>query len=160
MTEDDATPTLDAVFKVSAKLRPCKPRQSQSCWSSLLGPAVVVYGFPVTKRPDGARGLETSVPAMAAMAGLTHALSFENGFLFKGRSHALVPVQEVGSSLQWHMLDTYPEKLDWDQIRKHCPTRVKGRFKAFSGYRSFVGWSPDALDFLGTPYPRSLGLML
>ncbi|KAJ4422967.1 hypothetical protein N0V82_002361 [Gnomoniopsis sp. IMI 355080] len=160
---------IDAVFNLDVKIKPCnhqhivsnKPgsedvrKTSDSCWKSLLGPVVIISGFPIPQRPDGARGLEISVPAMSAMAGIPDAITFEGGFVFKGRHHALVPVQTFGSSMQWHMLDTYPEKLDWANIRNECPNRVKGHINSFAKHRSFVGWYPDAEDFIGRPPPST-----
>lgn len=140
---------VDAVFKINVRLQPCNPRYYQGCWNSSVGSASIISWFPIPQRPEGARGLEISVTAMSAMAGIPHAISFEGGFIFKGRHHALVPVQTIGRSVQWHMLDTYPKKLDWADIRKHCPTNIKGHIQKFAKYRSCVGWYPDAGDLIG-----------
>lgn len=151
LTQSDTTSLrgYDAVFNVNVKLWSSMHQNLQSCWNTLLGPTIIVPGFPIPDRPNGLRGLEISVPAMAAMAGLSHAVSFEGGFVFKGRHHALIPVQTISSSVQWHMLDTYPEKIGWNYIRKLCPERVKGHMSDVSKRRSFVGWYPDAEDLLG-----------
>lgn len=141
----------DVVFKVDVKLFPATSRDTKSCWNTLLGPAVVISGFPVPLRNHGEYGLETSVSAMAAMAGTPLAVSFEGGFIFKGRCHALVPVQANRSqeSVQWHMVDTYPDKLPLDHIRTQFSTRSKGHINSYAKYRCFVGWYPVALDLMG-----------
>lgn len=139
----------DAVFQVSARLQELPSRDASSCWNSLVGPAVIISGFPVPDRENDEHGLEVSVPEMAAMAGIPTAVSFAGGFLFKGRYHALIPVQKKGESVQWHMLDTYPRRLGWNEIRRLCPMRLTGHIKTYAWSRSFVGWHPTVLDLLG-----------
>lgn len=151
LCEAETHPLTHASFKVDVKVCPVSRQGGQSrCWSSLLGPAVIIPGFPVPPRDIGHHGLETSISAMAAMAGISQAISFEGGFVFKGRCHALVPVSKVSNAIQWHMLDTYPEKLGWQTIREKCPMLLKGHIKSYAKLRSFVGWYPEALELLGT----------
>lgn len=150
LVEAETSPLAHAIFKVKVKLYPVSTQDTQSCWNALLGPTVIISGFPVPPRDEGHHGLETSISAMAAMAGIPHAISFEGGFVFKGRCHALIPVLTISNAVQWHMLDTYPKKLDWKTVRERCPTRLKGHIKSYAKLRSFVGWYPEALDLLGT----------
>lgn len=142
---DDAT----AMFDVTFSLKRVPSQASVSCWHSLVGPAVIVRGFPVPKRESHELGLEVSVAGMAAMARIPTAISFDGGFIFKGRCHALVPVQKTGKSVQWHMLDTSPKRLGWNEIRRLCPVRLVGHIEEYAALRSFVGWYPTVLHLLG-----------
>lgn len=139
----------DSVFQVDTRLEAATDLAPESCWYPLVGPANIICGFPFPERQNGERGLEISVSAMAAMAGIPQAVSFRGGFIFKGRSHALVPVERLGESVQWHTLDTYPAKLDWTQVEKACPTRLKGYMEDIADRRTFVGWFSDVLELLG-----------
>lgn len=149
-TEAEIRPLTHAAFKVGVKLHPIPIESSFSCWKTLLGPGIIIFGFPIPPRNIEQRGLEISVPAMSAMARIPQAVSFEGGFIFKGRCHALIPIRLIGQSVQWHMLDAYPDDLDWARIRKQCPSRLKGHAKSYSKHRSFVGWCPDVLEYIGT----------
>lgn len=148
LVENSSTYT-HATFKVDVKTRPCPLQTQKGCWNTLVGPGVIISGFPIPERQGDERGLEIKVGAMAALAKISEAVSFEGGFVIKGRCHALVPISLIGQSVQWHMLDSYPLKLDWNDIRRLCPKRLKGHLKSFEGRRSFVGWCPDVLEFIG-----------
>lgn len=142
------------VFAVDVRLEAATNLAPESCWYPLVGPANIICGFPVPDRQNGERGLEISVSAMAAMAGIPQAVSFKGGFIFKGRSHALVPIERLGESVQWHMLDVYPAKLGWGQVDELCPTRLEGHMDDIAGRRTFVGWFSDVLELLGTHVTR------
>lgn len=128
-----------------------KPEQDgESCWKQVVGPAVVVTGFPVPPRDNNERGLEVSAPVMAVISGTPQAVTFSGGFVLKGRCHALVPVEKLGDSVQWHLVDTYPRRLEWHHIDKVYPIRLLGEeFETLLSSRSFLGWCPEVLDYLG-----------
>lgn len=143
------TNSAEAVFEIDIQLKKLVPQDSTSCWNSLVGPAVIVSGFPVPQRKNGVHGLEISVPGMAAMAGIPAASSFDGGFIFKARHHALIPVRKLEESVQWHMLSTYPKRLDWSEIKRLCPVRLTGDIEEYAKLRSFVGYYPTVLDLIG-----------
>ncbi|KAF4456957.1 alcohol dehydrogenase [Fusarium albosuccineum] len=139
------------VFDIDVKLETLpETGNTGSCWNSVIGPAVVITGFPLPDRNSHERGLETSVPVMAQLLGLPKAVTFKGGFVFKGRYTALVPVKDLGPSIQWHIVDMYPLKLEWDYIDKLCPDRVVGDLLLDS--RSFFGWCPKILEWLATAW--------
>lgn len=121
------------------------------CWRNLIGPAVLVQGYLIPYRQQSDRGLEVQIPIMAAISGTPRAVSFGGGFVFKARSHALVPIKGTESSVQWHVLDSYPQRLVWDEIGKQCPTRLREETvsNGFWCARSFCGWCPRILELLG-----------
>lgn len=121
------------------------------CWNSIIGPGVIIRGFPFPERKHNERGLEASIPVMAQLLDLHKAVTFKGGYVFKGRYTALIPVQKFESSIQWHVVDTYPRKLEWTDIDALCPIRLIRHAKPgfFFHTRSFIGWCPTVLDTLG-----------
>lgn len=146
-SDDSGIPAFDVDVTLEI---PSITQDSGSCWNKIVGPAVLVTGFSLPDRKHNERGLEISIPVMAAIAGTPQAVTFGGGFVFKGRYHALVPIEELGSSIQWHLVGTYPERLEWAHMDKACPTRLRGPVNnAFWSRRSFLGWCPQVLELLG-----------
>ncbi|KAF5650752.1 alcohol dehydrogenase [Fusarium sp. NRRL 52700] len=140
-----------STFDIDVKLEVQLNQPSGSCWNTIVGPAVLVTGFPLPERHHNEQGLEMSIPVMAALADTPQAVSYKGGFVFKARNHALVPIEDFGSSIQWHLIDTYPERLEWTHIDRACPTRFVGAIKKdFWNRRSFLGWCPQVLELLAT----------
>ncbi|KAG9499478.1 hypothetical protein J7337_007934 [Fusarium musae] len=140
-----------ATFDIDVQLEVASIQPSGSCWNTIVGPAVIVAGFPLPERHHNEQGLEMSIPVMAALADTPQAVSYRGGFVFKARHHALVPIEDFGSSIQWHLIDTYPEKLEWTHIDRACPKRLRGTVnKDFWNRRSFLGWCPQVLELLAT----------
>ncbi|KAF4987882.1 hypothetical protein FDECE_15270 [Fusarium decemcellulare] len=150
VTSQSNVPQVPA-FEIDVKLETLpETGNTGSCWNSVIGPAVVITGFPLPDRNSHERGLEASVPVMAQLLGLPKAVTFKGGFVFKGRYTALVPVKDLGPSIQWHIVDMYPLKLEWDYIDKLCPARIVGDLLLDS--RSFFGWCPKILEWLATAW--------
>lgn len=141
-TKTTAIPTFD----IDVELEVPSIEPSDSCWNTMVGPAVIVTGFPFPERHHNEQGLEMSIPVMAALADTPQAVSYRGGFVFKARHHALIPTEDFGSSIQWHLIDTYPERLEWTHIDRACPTRLRGTMNR----RSFLGWCPQVLELLAT----------
>ncbi|KAG5761736.1 hypothetical protein H9Q72_010155 [Fusarium xylarioides] len=143
--------TAIATFDIDVQLEVPSIEPSVSCWNTIVGPAVIVTGFPLPERHHNEQGLEMSIPVMAALADTPQAVSYRGGFIFKARHHALVPIEDFGSSIQWHLIDTYPGRLEWTHIDRACPTRLRGTMnKDFWNRRSFLGWCPQVLELLAT----------
>ncbi|SCV36395.1 uncharacterized protein FFB14_06074 [Fusarium fujikuroi] len=148
---NSAETTAIATFDINVQLEVASIQPSGSCWNTIVGPAVIVTGFPLPERHHNEQGLEMSVPVMAALADTPQAVSYRGGFVFKARHHAIVPIEDFGSSIQWHLIDTYPERLEWTQIDRACPKRLRGTMnKDFWNRRSFLGWCPQVLELLAT----------
>ncbi|RBR10950.1 hypothetical protein FVER53590_29918 [Fusarium verticillioides] len=140
-----------ATFDIDVQLEVASIQPSGSCWNTIVGPAVIVTGFPLPERQHNEQGLEMSIPVMAALADTPQAVSYRGGFVFKARHHALIPIEDFGSSIQWHLIDTYPERLEWTHIDRACPKRLRGTVnKDFWNRRSFLGWCPQVLELLAT----------
>ncbi|KAK2488286.1 hypothetical protein H9L39_02213 [Fusarium oxysporum f. sp. albedinis] len=121
------------------------------CWNSIIGPGVIIRGFPLPERKHKERGLEASIRVMAQLLDLHKAVTFKGGYVFKGRYTALIPVQTFGNSIQWHIVDAYPRKLEWTDIDALCPIRlIRYTIASFLDTRSFIGWCPIVLETLAT----------
>ncbi|KAL2214125.1 hypothetical protein CC79DRAFT_1392006 [Sarocladium strictum] len=148
-------PTSDGTYgtyNITVTLRDPPAGDSTSCWNSIAGPAILVQGFPHPVRDNGETGLEITAASMAAIAGIPRAVVFGGGVVFKARCHALVPVEERGDSVQWHLIDKYPEKLEWSDIDELCPHRLKEDFVTEEWWkrRAFLGLAPQFANLLAT----------
>jgi len=148
-------PSADLFFDVSVNLeKPPQEDESSSCWTEILGPSVLITGYPTKKRRPNERGLEASPQTMAKLAGIPAAVTFGGGFVFKGPYHALVPIEKFDTSIQWHVIASTAEngELEWRDILKHCPIRVRhdGEQDNFWTARSFFGWCESVVCDLGT----------
>lgn len=138
-------------FDIKVVLEEPPRSEERGCWNSIIGPAVIVPGFPFRERENWEHGLEASVASLAAISGIQQAVTFRGGFVLKARCHAMVPLLDRGESVQWHLLDTYPNKLDWDQIDILCPDRMMqllGTEDIFDR-RAFLGFAPQFHNSLG-----------
>ncbi|KAI1127754.1 hypothetical protein F5Y10DRAFT_265772 [Nemania abortiva] len=147
-----ATSLPPVKFEIDVNIETPSSLEDGSCWNRVVGPAVVVNGFPLPERQPEDRGLEVSIPVMVSLARLSPELTFEDGFVFKGRHHGLVPTGSSNESIQWHFIDTYPKRLRWSDIDKLCPVRLRGYVDEhfFLQKRSFLGWCPRVIELLGT----------
>lgn len=149
--ENSVDTNSNPTFQIDVTLEIPLTQDDGSCWNRIVGPAVLVTGFSIPDRKHNERGLELSIPVMAEIAKIPQAVTFGGGIVFKGRYHALVPIIDFGSSVQWHLVDTYPERLEWAYIDQACPTRLRGlvNMKSFLSRRCFLGWCPLTLELLG-----------
>ncbi|CVK84535.1 uncharacterized protein FPRN_01994 [Fusarium proliferatum] len=140
-------------FNIEVQLQALPEKEkSKMCWNSIIGPGVIIRGFPFPVRKHNERGLEASIPVMAQLLDLHKAVTFKGGYVFKGRYTALIPVKMFRNSIQWHVVDVYPRKLEWTDIDALCPIRLFRYAKAgfFLDTRSFIGWCPAVLETLAT----------
>ena len=117
-------PGYAPIFDISVRLEPIPAGDTGSCRHNLVGNGICVAGFPIPERKNGGIGSEVDAGTMAALSGIPQALVIDGVPIFKGRSHALLPIEMRGSSVQWHFVDTYPKKLEWSDLDTICPTRI------------------------------------
>jgi len=151
--EADISTQVDVpTFNIDVKLEEAPSQASGDCWNMLVGPAVLITGFPIPERHHGEQGLEISIANMAALARIPQAVSFGGGVVLKGRCQALVPTASLGPSTQWHIIDTRPKRLDWSHIDEICPERLRENPDETGLWdsRSFLGWCATSFQLLGT----------
>ncbi|KAI1856173.1 hypothetical protein JX265_011888 [Neoarthrinium moseri] len=137
-------------FAVTTKLEDPPADETKSCWNGVVGPAVVITGYPTQKRQPSQRGLEIDPTIMAQLLGIQYAVTLGGGFVLKGRYHACVPVKRLEDSVQWHVIDTYPKRLRWQDIEDQCPVRVmhENEEEELWNSRGFFGWCASVVCLL------------
>lgn len=142
-------------FKIWVNVETPPRWANQSCWNDLVGPAVLIAGFPLPERCKSQHGLEISLPVMCALARIPQAVTFRGKYVFKGTYHALIPTAVYTDSIQWHFIETYPRKLTWadldDGISMETPEFQNDA--DFWKSRAFLGWCPKVRDYFGKSNP-------
>ena len=140
-------------FAIKYRTHPL-PKGSSSCWYQLFANPVIVPGFPLAPRSHKEQGLEASIGLMAALIGARHAVAFEGGFVIKGFSAMLVPIQNNGDSIQWHMISNGTEnRMAYQEASLRCPNRCSLEEvdeKVLLSTRAFLGWWKKAESYLGS----------
>jgi hypothetical protein len=147
-------------FSVAVNVEDPSPNEARSCWNSIVGSTSLIAGFPIRERENEERGLEISVQLMTALVGIPEAVTYITGYVFKGRHHAFVPVGKSKGSIQWHLIDTYPERLKWTDIDDLCHTRISVDLDSddASHVRNFLGWCSPITCLLGKLFYLNLCL--
>lgn len=142
-----------AVFSITYDVSLAGLEASESCWHNLVGNSVIAVGFPTPERTNGEIGLQVSLELMGALAKIPLATRFCGGYVLKGRSIMLVPVEKKGASVQWHLIrNRGGSRMHFRDLHRSCPNRLL--FEAFdetdlSSADCFLGWCPDSANFLG-----------
>ena len=145
------------LFSVSVYLASPPTEKDSSCWTEILGPSVLITGYPISERRHSERGLEASLQTMASFAGIPVAVTFGGGFVLKGRYHAIVPIKRFQGSVVWHVITSPSNReLEWRDILERCPQRLRhdGSEELVWSARSFFGWSRSVVCDLGEIIPN------
>jgi hypothetical protein len=156
-------PNHGPIFEVSVNLEIPPAEDESICWIEIVGPSVLITGYPTAERRHFERGLEASPQMMAAFAGMPIAVTFGGGFVFKGRYHAMVPIKRFGESIQWHVISSSTDQeLKWKEILDRCPERLRhdGDTGVFWNARSFFGWCSSIVSDFGEMKPILLESVL
>jgi hypothetical protein len=143
------------MFEIGYEVSTTGLEASDSCWHSLVGNSVIATGFPIPPRSNGEIGLQSPLELMAALARIPLATRYFDGYVFKGRSIILVPVEKKGSSFQWHLFQkSGKSRIYYQDLEKLCPDRLPT--KTFgqqdletSTDNCFLGWCPQLKNSFG-----------
>ena len=141
------------VFDINYDISSTEVEASESCWHDLVGNSVIVAGFPILERANGEVGLHIPLEIMGALAKIPFATRFCGGYVLKGRSILLVPVERKGTSIQWHLIQKQGRsRLHLRDLQSLCPNRLS--FDEFdetdlSSTNCFLGWCPRCDNHLG-----------
>lgn len=153
-TSDTKGFPLPPTFNIKVTIEAPSESERSSCWNPLLGGSVLIAGFPMTDRPSDLIGLQSQIATLAGLVGIQQAVTYQGGYVLKGRYHALVPVEKVGDTVQWHLISTSPARLAWVDIDKHCSQRVRGTlpedWEALLSSNAVLGWCGKVENLLGT----------
>lgn len=144
---------LPPTFNIKVATEAPSDKEKSSCWNPLLGNSVLIAGFPMTDRPSDLIGLQSQIATLAGLVGIQQAVTYQGGYVLKGRYHALVPVERVGDTVQWHLISTSPARLTWGDIEKHCSHRIQGTLpedcEALLSSNAVLGWCGQVENLLG-----------
>ena len=118
------------------------------CWHPLFVNAIIAVQFPIAERTHG-DGIELSPFLMARLAGIIMPVEFLGGYILKGLSTALIPLEEFegDGAIQWHLFLT--ESTD-DVIKVKDDFFKVEDVKMLMERRAFLGWCKVAKVALGT----------
>lgn len=124
-----------------------------SCWLPLFCNAVIAHGFPIPQRHDE-MGLEIPIDLMAALAGVRHAVEFQDGVVMKGFSSMFVPVKRKQDRVQWHLITSsdYNTRLTYRDAIQRCHDRAlldEVNLESLRETRAIIGWCSVAEISLG-----------
>jgi hypothetical protein len=94
---------------------------STSRWHGLVGNSVIATDYPILPREHGEIGPQISMEIMVALGKIPLAMNFGGGYVLKGRSFVMAPLEKKGSSDQWHLLRV-PAEIDLSIVT--CATYV------------------------------------
>lgn len=145
--------SLCPIFRLKHKVSSSGIEHSNSCWHDLVGNSVIVYGFPIPERTDEVHGLHLPVELMATLGRIPFATYFDGGYVLKGRSFAIVPLQRRGASVQWHLFQTKDgRRIEYEDLYELAPDRLMVKEDdgpAFLSAGSYLGWCPQCNVNLG-----------
>ncbi|KAF1971922.1 hypothetical protein BU23DRAFT_569422 [Bimuria novae-zelandiae CBS 107.79] len=139
----ESYPLLDITYDVSSS----GIESSNSCWHDLVGDSMIAHGFPIRKRVHGEIGLLLSMELMAVLAKIPFATCYRNGYVFKGRSFILEPVERRETSVQWHLFQKQGKtRVRYEDLAELCPKRLMLDTYDETDLLSaecFLGWCPQ-----------------
>jgi hypothetical protein len=139
-------------FEIRYEVTPLEAGEQTSCWNDLVGDSVIVAGFPFAQRDTSAIGLEIPLQIMAAIADIPLATFYRGGYILKGRSMTLVPVNRGIDFVQWHLYKQSTRRLSYQDIRATFPDRLLDKELDESDLlstRAFLGWCQKSSNVLG-----------
>jgi len=134
------------------EVKPIPLEDPRCCWNTVAGKSAIITGFPIARRQPHDIGLAASLEVMARLVGIPLAITYSGGYILKGRYHAFVPVHRNGNTVQWHIIDMWPKRLEFNDIQRLCPKRLlKSQLdaEALSNTEAIFGWCPVVNNSLG-----------
>jgi hypothetical protein len=131
------------------------PKQSSNgrCWEPIFRNPGIVSGYPIRRRPQdlSATGLELPLDMMSALADASYLTTIDNRTLLKGFSSMLVPTQQSGGVIFWHLVfNKNGDRVSYfdDRLQKIKPISTEDVRES----RHVLGWCSRVSNFVGE-YP-------
>ena len=119
------------------------------CWHHMFHNPVVVYGYPILRRPQSQPGLEIPLNVMVALLDEERINTFKNRWYIKGFNAMLVPTKCLDGLLLWHLLlnedESYVSYLDSKSVEMDDTVSLV----ELEAHRHVVGWCVDATYHAG-----------
>ncbi|EMC93922.1 hypothetical protein BAUCODRAFT_214432 [Baudoinia panamericana UAMH 10762] len=125
---------------------------ANDCWLAMIKNPSIVKGFPIARRYNSEKGMETSLDIMIALSRARWATIFDGMTVLRGFCTLLVAVQMHCDSVFWHyVLSGDLQPLLYSEAHKYCqPDRHAVAPSELQGLRHFIGWTPVAYSRIGT----------
>jgi hypothetical protein len=139
-------------FAIRYDIHPSDDNFTQSnrqCWRDMLQNPVVVYGYPILRRPQPQPGLEIPLNVMAALLDEERVNPFQNRLYIKGFNAMLVPTKRFDNLLLWHLLLNKDESHISYLDSKSVETDETTRLADLETHRHIVGWCSNATYHAG-----------
>lgn len=139
-------------FSITYEVVPISAQEPRSCWNDFVGNLVVVPGFPVSERLLDETGLELPLEIMACLGGMPLITQYGGGYILKGRSTMLIPVERREDSVQWHLVSKDRGRISYKDLLSLCPMRLQLQAldkDALFSTRAFLGWCSKSVNYLG-----------
>ncbi|GKZ56606.1 hypothetical protein AnigIFM49718_001873 [Aspergillus niger] len=98
------------------------------CWHELFTGFNVAFGFKISYRGNGMRGVELPFSLLTTFGCVSYPVRFKGGFVIKGHKTALLPDRVSGSGLpgkisavQWHLFVTRKPRLYMEEVSRDKP---------------------------------------
>jgi hypothetical protein len=150
-TKSSGQGTPELTFTINYNVIPLEIGEATSCWNDLLGDSVIAHRFPFAQRDPGAVGLEVPLQIMGTIADVPLATLYRGGYVLKGLSMVLVPVNRGTGYVQWH-LHKSPGRISYQNSHSIFPKRLLVKDldeNDLLSTRSFLGWCVESSNNLG-----------
>ncbi|KAK0313495.1 hypothetical protein LTR01_001751 [Friedmanniomyces endolithicus] len=128
-----------------------EPADLSHCWTWLVRNPVVVEGYPVSRRPNGEKGLEIDLGLMTELAKAHRMVTFDDLLILNGLCSMLVAVAEDAGSVIWHyILGSIGRPVLLNEAREHCKQASPVNASALPRSRHFVGLTTSSIVLTGT----------
>lgn len=124
------------------------------CWAALFSKAILVSGYPITRRPEANTGLELSLGTMAYLNQSRQVVQLGEKIALKGFSSLLVATLASAGIVVWHLLlsGDPDERISYIDPRiesLNANVSDKVSLRGLEGSRHIVGWCANATEFCG-----------
>lgn len=122
------------------------------CWHKMFRNPVVVWGYPIPRRPEleTGTGLEIPLDMLVALADAHGVAEFDDKTFIKGYSGMLVPTKQVADMVLWHLLlNEDGTRISYTDCRIEALEHI--RPTGLRQARHILGWVSHARNNAGSP---------
>jgi hypothetical protein len=127
-------------------------QRNSQCWCNLFQNPVLVYGYPILRRPQHQPGLEIPLNVMMALLDEERINIFHNRLYIKGFNAMLVPTKSFDGLLLWHLLLNEDESHISYFDSKSVETDEMIHLSELEAHRHIVGWCSDVIYYAGEKF--------
>lgn len=144
--------TLWTEFTIKYNVEVCGTENQYAngqCWHNLFANPVIARDFPIPRRRKESTGLEISLDMLVALGRTRYIDTFKERTFIKGYSTMLIPVEQSGDLLIWHLLynKSPNQRISYlDCTVEHADIKLT----SLGQFRHILGWCSQAVSVVGT----------